>query len=75
MKNENQMIVFCQNVKVLREKNGLSQREMAKIMAISVNSLKKIEEEIMPPRMSVKIIFKLSRYFYIKPCELFIRLP
>ena len=74
MKNDIQIAILCQNIKGLREKNNLSQKEMAKILGIGVAGLAKIEQGIIPPRASTNIIFKLSQYFKIKPHELFMPL-
>ena len=71
--NYKQIIVFCQNVKTLREKNGLNKKEMAKILGIGVISLEKIEQGIIPHRTGVKTILKISQHFRIDPHKLFIR--
>ena len=70
-KNEKQVVLFCQDVKILRERSGFSEREMAKILGIDIPSLEKIEQGILPPRIGVSVIFKILRYFKIEPCKLF----
>ena len=71
LKNDTQLKIFCQNIKILREKNGLNEKEMTKILGIGVNSLEKIEQGIIPHRTGVKIIFKISQHFKIEPHKLF----
>ena len=63
--------VFCRNVKTLRERHGLSKKEMAKILGVGAESLTKIEQGIIPDRTSVSIVIKLSQYFNIEPHKLF----
>ena len=72
--NREEIAVFCQNIKILREKYDLSKKEMAKILGIGVAGLKKLEQGIISPRASVEIIFNLSRHFKVKPNKLFISL-
>ena len=71
MQNSNQILILCQNIKILRERNGLSKKKMAQILDIGVTSLAKIEQGIMPPRTGVDIIFKISQHFKIRPHQLF----
>ena len=66
--------IFCQNIKMLREKNGLSKKEMAEIMGISTVSLTKIESGILPPRANVGTLFNICKRFNIKPHKLFMPL-
>ena len=61
-----EITIFCQNIGVLREWNGLSQKEMAKILGIGVVSLAKMEQGIIPPRGGIEVIFRLSQYFKIE---------
>ena len=72
--NSEEIMIFCQNIKRLREKNELSKKEMADILEIGLTSLVKIEHGIVPPRMGADVIFKTSQYFKIKPHELFAHL-
>jgi len=74
-KNSNQtqkeIDVFCRNVKILRERYGLSKKEMARILEIGAASLTEIGQGIIPHRASTNIIIKLSQYFSIEPHRLF----
>ena len=49
--------ILCKNIKILREKNKLSKKEMAKRLGIGVIALSKLESGILPKRLSVKILF------------------
>ncbi len=50
---------FCENIKQLRRIKGLSKKEMAKKLGISIPSLTKIENGIMPPLLRSSVFFKL----------------
>lgn len=69
-----ELLNFCRNVKYLRKAYALSQKDMAQICGISVSALRKIEREILPPRLSVEPIMNLSTNFKILPSLLFIPL-
>jgi len=71
LKNNEQVAVFCRNIKILRERNGLNKKEMSEIMGIGIKSLANIEKGILPPRTGVNAIVKLSQRFGIRPYELF----
>lgn len=70
MKN-NGLECFTHNVMWLRKCNGLSKKEMAKIMGIGVESLNKIENGELPPKMSVEAVFNIQQHFRISPKSLF----
>lgn len=63
--------IFCENIKKLRKKNGLSQKEMAQKLDISVKSLSTLEKGAIPSRLSVSIVFKIYKIFGIKPAQMF----
>ena len=44
---------------------------MAKLLKISMYSLRKIEAQEIPPRLSIELIFEISRIFHIPPYRLF----
>ena len=64
---------FCENVKELRKANGLSQKEMAQKLDISVNSLSMLEKGTIPPRLSVAIVIKIHKIFGVKPAQMFVK--
>lgn len=66
---------FFQNISTLRSSHKLTQKEMAKICGDSLSTLRKLEHNILPSRMSVRIIFNISNYFHLRPEQLFINLP
>lgn len=69
--NKLQVTTFCNNIKKIRKAHNLSQKQMAEICKISVASLRKIENNILPPRLTVEILFNLCEYFNYSASELF----
>ena len=59
--------VLCANIKYLREKNGLSEKEMAKELHISEESLRSIENGDFPLNISCGILFTIMHRFGIHP--------
>ena len=62
------MEIFIHNVSSIRKKYGLTQKEMAKIMHISISSLSRLEKGMIPKKMMLEAVFCLSDYFNI-PCH------
>ncbi len=63
----NSIIIFCENVKVLRRQSGLNKKDFAKKINISVYSLNKIENGIIPERMPCDILADISNEFGVDP--------
>ncbi len=64
-------LIFCQNIKKIREKEKLSKKEMAKRLEIGVKSLTMLENGIIPKRLSCKFIFRIEDEFNILPKNIF----
>ena len=62
---------FINNISYLRKKNGLSKKEMANVLNISVYALNEIEKGKFPKKLSIEIIFKLQKHFKISPKKQF----
>ena len=58
---------FMNNIAYLRKKNGLSKKEMANVLNISVYALNKIERGELPKKISVEVVFNLQKRFKISP--------
>lgn len=65
--NEKQIQILCENIAFLRKENHLSKKEMATILGIGVQSLTKLENGELPPRLRVDIIFHIYDRFGILP--------
>ena len=68
---EKQLINFTHNIALLRKQHKLSKKKMAEILHISVNSLNLLENNIIPPRISVDVVFAVWKYFGIYPTKQF----
>ena len=63
--------IFCKNIRDLRKRQNLSQKEMANILGIGVKSLSMIENDVLPPCLNCEILFRIQNYFGIKPPNMF----
>ena len=68
---DKEIAVLGKNLYTLRLKNGLTQKEMAKLLKIGVRSLSLLENGVLPPRMTCNIFFCLYEHFGILPEECF----
>ena len=66
--------VLCKNIYYLRQKNGLTQREMAGRLNISLYSLRMIERGIIPKNLSCEILYYLQLHFFLDIADLFMPL-
>lgn len=58
---------FMRNVAFLRMEHGLSKREMAKRLGVSVRTLNELEQGLVPARLSASVIYNIHRQFGIRP--------
>lgn len=58
------------NIIFLRKKYSISKKVMAEILGVCVETLNKIERGELPPRLSLKIVFNIEKYFSIKPKDI-----
>jgi len=70
IKNPTKRQIFCNNIKCLRKARGLSKREMAQKLEIGTASLTKIENDIIPPRLSVQIYYSLYYNLGVTPKQI-----
>ena len=71
MKENREIKVFCKNIKELRWRNDLSKKQMAKVLGIGTKTLTKIENGILPPRLSCDILIKVYEVFHVLPNMMF----
>jgi len=64
-------IFFCENVRFLRKKYHLTQKEMAKDLKIGIKSLRALERGEIPKRLSCDILFSIHERFGILPKDQF----
>ena len=63
---ENYQSLFIENVKWLRHKHSLTEKEMSKILGVSVMTLRRIENGEFPERLSITVIFRIQKYFKVE---------
>ncbi len=71
MNKEKNKQIFCENIKILREKNNFSQTQMAQKLGVSLKTLRFLENGTLPPRVSVKIIYNIHNNFGIEIQDIF----
>lgn len=71
MTTDREMEIFGKNIRALRKKKGLTQKEMAVIMGIGVKSLRTIEAGSFPKRFGINAVIRAAKAFHIMPSELF----
>ena len=62
-------LTFCHNIKWMRLHRKLSKKKMAEILKISVGTLTKIENGMLPPRLTIEIFFNFQNHFGIRPAD------
>jgi len=63
-------LVFCENMRRLRNSKRLSKAQMAKELSIDVRTLNKLEAGIFPPRLTCSILFRILQKFDILPQDM-----
>lgn len=71
MKTDKDVQIFCENIKKIRLKYGLSKKGMAKILEIGIKSLNSLENGKIPLRLNCLIFYKIQENFGIRPSDLF----
>lgn len=71
MTTDKEFLAFCANIRYLRSTHGLSKRKMADILGVGVDTITSLEKNILPPRLGSSVLFRISRYFHLRPCDLF----
>ena len=72
MSTDEELQIFCSNIRLLRKQKQLTQREMASYMGICVGTLRGIERGSFPPRANFRMLVCTSRSFHI-PIHLLFR--
>lgn len=71
MTHQDEILMLCNNLRQLRKQHGISKKEMAALLHISVRSLNQLENDFIPPRLRCDFLFYASSHFRIKICDLF----
>lgn len=68
--HQDELYYFKKNVAFLRKANGLSQKEMAQKMMIGVETLRKLEQGITPPKLNACAVIMVISQFHVSAEEL-----
>ena len=71
----NESETLLKNLAFLRQKHNLSQAKMAKVLGIGITTWRKIEQGIMPPRLSSLVVYRAADAFGIPAVRLFSERP
>ena len=71
METNKEFLIFCQNIKYLRNQHHLFKKKMAQLLGIGVGSLTKLEHDVMPPMLNCNILFHIYYNFSIYPGDIF----
>ena len=58
---------FCGNIRYLRARDRLTQKEMAALLGISVGTLRKLESGMPTPRLRFDILLRTEDVFGVSP--------
>lgn len=61
--NQELVNILSRNLRLLKAKYGLTQKEMADICDMGVGSVAKLLKNQIPKRMSLRCVFKLAEHF------------
>ncbi|MBC8537123.1 helix-turn-helix domain-containing protein [Feifania hominis] len=63
--------VFCENVRRLRLERGYTVEQMAHVMRVSAEWVRRLERDDLPDEMDVSVAFYLAAEFGISEADLF----
>ncbi|MBE6674957.1 MAG: helix-turn-helix transcriptional regulator [Ruminococcaceae bacterium] len=70
MKSKYYINLFCENIKYLRKKHNLSKAEMAKRLNVGIGSITSIENGILPPRLSARVLITIEESFNVSASKI-----
>ena len=71
----NESANLLRNLNHLRRQHNLTQKQMAQILGISITTWRKMEQGIMPPRLSSLVVYRAADAFRIPTSTLFSKTP
>lgn len=66
---------LLRNLNHLRRQHNLTQKQMAQTLGISITTWRKMEQGIMPPRLSSLVVYRAADAFGIPTSTLFSKTP
>lgn len=70
-KRDKDLAVFCANVRQLRQQEGLSKAAFARIMGVSVHTINRLEQNVLPARLRTSSVIRLAQHFEMTVSSLF----
>ena len=67
----NESANLLRNLNHLRRQHNLTQKQMAQILGISITTWRKMEQGIMPPRLSTLVVYHAADAFGVDAARLF----
>lgn len=64
--NDEYQDILMHNLNYLRQKHGLSQRKMARILGVGTGTVRKIEQSIWPHGLSASAVFNAAVHFGVR---------
>jgi transcriptional regulator with XRE-family HTH domain len=71
MAERDDTMIFCENIKRIREENHLSHAEMGKRLRVGKDTVITLESGVIPSRLSCAILFRIQEEFGIHPKDMF----
>ena len=71
----NESANLLRNLNHLRRQHNLTQKQMAQTLGISITTWRKMEQGIMPPRLSSLVVYRAADAFGIPTSTLFSKTP
>ena len=69
--SNNDLAVFCANVRRLRQQEDLSKAAFARIMGVSVHTINRLEQNVLPLRLRTSSVIRLAQHFEMMVSALF----
>ena len=64
MENDKELMCFCQNIRYLRKKHNLTQKQMATLLGIGIQTLRMLEKNIVPPYLRCSVLYQIYLHFH-----------
>ena len=68
--NNNEIQILLKEISDLRKNHNLSKKEMSKKLGISIYMINEIERGVLPPQLTVDVLFRIHEHFNINPVQM-----
>ena len=70
MKQDKYDLIFCYNIKRIRKQFHLTQKQFANKLGVSLYVVRKLEHNIIPPQLTVGILYSIYENFDVSPSKM-----